>query len=236
VCQVSAECAWCPGTFHFDTRPDCDREFESMGRIFVARHGESEANVRRVFDNRNRGLPLTGRGREQSAAMASEVATYAPTWVYSSPVLRARQTAEYVARASSASIVEAAALAEFNVGILEGRDDEAAHEMYAELRRRWAADDWEARLPGGESLREAHDRLINFLESLRRRHSREVVAVVSHGGLYSTVLPRLCPLKDCGAGHSDFGYAAVGVLVDDGDRMLYELRGTPPTHRLWPRP
>src|SRR5258708_1109127 len=47
-----------------------EREYESMGRIFVARHGESEANVRRVFDNRVVGLPLTPRGREQAAAMA----------------------------------------------------------------------------------------------------------------------------------------------------------------------
>lgn len=57
-----------------------------------------------------------------------------------------------------------------------------------------------------------------------------------HGGLYAAVLPRLCAVKGCSAGHMDLGYVAVGVLVDCGSRLSYELRGLPPTPRLWPPP
>jgi broad specificity phosphatase PhoE len=74
--------------------------------IFVARHGESEANVRHVFDNGVAGLTLIPRGREQAAAMATELARYAPACVYTSPVRRARETAPWTA-------TDAPALAEF---------------------------------------------------------------------------------------------------------------------------
>ncbi len=202
-------------------------------RILVTRHGQSEANIRRVFANGNSGYPLTALGQTQSASMARALARYAPTVVYSSPVLRARQTADYVADACAAPLEEVEALREFSVGDLEGRDDDEAWAAYAEIRRRWRLDDWDARLPGGESLRDAHDRLAGFLEALRTQHAGQTVVVVSHGGLYSAVLPRLCALAPCPAGHADLGNASVGLVVDDGLRLTYTLHGTPATHCLW---
>jgi broad specificity phosphatase PhoE len=165
-----------------------------MGLMYLVRHGENRANVERVFSHRVVDYSLTERGVEQARAVARRLAGHRLARVYSSPLRRARETAEPIAAATGAPIVVAEALRELACGELDGRGDEEAWTIHDEILARWRAGEWEARFPGGESYREAHDRLADFLAELAERHADEDVAVVGHGGLFFTVLPRLCPI------------------------------------------
>ena len=64
-----------------------------MTTLYFVRHGESEANAAHRFSGRS-DSPLTERGRAQARAAARRLSAYDVTAVVSSPLLRARQTAE----------------------------------------------------------------------------------------------------------------------------------------------
>jgi broad specificity phosphatase PhoE len=165
-----------------------------MGCIYLVRHAENRANVERLMSHRVIDYSLTELGREQADALGRWFLDRALASVYTSPLRRARETAEYIARATGAPIVEAESLRELRVGALDGRGDDAAWAEHDQIVARWRAGEWEARFPQGESYREAYDRLAGFLAEVAQRYPEEDVAVVGHGGLYSTVLPRLCPV------------------------------------------
>src|SRR5436190_3083868 len=96
------------------------------GWISLVRHAESAANVERLMSHRVIDYSLTDLGREQADALGRWFLDRALARVYTSPLRRARETAEYIARATGAPIVEAEPLRELHVGVLDGRGDEAA--------------------------------------------------------------------------------------------------------------
>ena len=66
-------------------------------RLYFVRHGQSEANVQMVISNRDLFHPLTELGRQQAEALAQSLAEVPVAAIYSSPIVRAAQTAQIVA-------------------------------------------------------------------------------------------------------------------------------------------
>lgn len=99
-----------------DSKKDSKRE-----RIFIfVRHGESEANARRMLSSANEGWPLTGRGREQAEEAARVIAALPRIdKLYASPVIRARQTAEIIGKGIGFEPILDERLRERHMGILE---------------------------------------------------------------------------------------------------------------------
>ena len=189
-------------------------------KLFFARHGESEANVLRVFSNRGGAHPLTETGRRQAEALAETLAGVSFARVYASPLLRARQTAELVARRLSAGpVIEAEALREYDVGVLEGRSDEAAWAEYFRVAERWRDPrNRDERVEGGESYAGIRERFRRFVRSLIDDAALKDgsdgrcanVLLVTHGGLLRVGLPAILdglsygrmletPIGNCGA-------------------------------------
>ncbi len=116
------------------------------------------------------------------------------TYVYSSPVLRAQQTAEILAEKMDIPLEITPALREFDVGFLEGRSDKPAWAHFWDLIRVWfESGDLDARLDGGESFVDIQARFFPFMETLIKRHQCKAseVLLVGHGGLYFCMLPIL---------------------------------------------
>jgi broad specificity phosphatase PhoE len=170
-----------------------------MTTLYLVRHGESEANVRRVFSNGKVDLPLTELGRWQAQQAAAWLAGRGVAGVYSAPLLRARQTAQIIAGRLDVPVTVLDDLDEVRVGDLDGRDDPASWEIHAQVLERWYTGDLEAAWPGGETFRQALARFEAALRQIARRHPDGAAAAVSHGAIQLTVLPRLCPSLDQGA-------------------------------------
>jgi broad specificity phosphatase PhoE len=161
--------------------------------LYLVRHGESEANRRRVFDGREFGL--TPLGRRQAQAVAGRLALRPIEAVYASPYRRALETAEIVAGELGRAVDVAADLQEVRVGDLAGRRDPGAHTIYKAVYARWLAGDLAAGFPGGETLGAACARVQRFLDVVAARHHGHEVVAVSHGGMPETVLPILLSLR-----------------------------------------
>lgn len=87
--------------------------------LMFVRHGHSEVNVAGVFANRGEGYPLSDTGRAQAAELADRLGDLQVDRVYSSPLLRARQTADVIAARTGAPVTVTAALTECDMGELE---------------------------------------------------------------------------------------------------------------------
>ena len=159
--------------------------------LLLLRHGESEGNR----DRRIQGwleYPLTALGREQADISGRHLATVAASTLYSSPLRRARETADLVAAHSGQAIVELPDLREYHFGEAEGL-------VWDEARERWGlrGRDWgRSRIPGEEGVRAFRARVSRQIEELLGRHRDETAICVVHGGVLGAVVARLCGLAD----------------------------------------
>ena len=91
--------------------------------FYFLRHGETEANLRRVVAG-SRDVPLTEVGHDQARAAAAALKRCGITAIYSSALQRARDTADYVARELGLAVQVVPGLGERNWGVLEGKPRE----------------------------------------------------------------------------------------------------------------
>lgn len=161
-------------------------------QLYFVRHGESTANLMHEFSNSGWRHPLTERGVEQACALARHLAGVSIDRVYSSPVMRAVQTAHVLAESLHAPLEITEALREWSVGLYEGTADPVGWELHRRVQ-----DDWflyqklDSRMPGGESFLDIRARFVPFVESLVTSDAgaSRALALIGHGGLYLAMLP-----------------------------------------------
>lgn len=158
-------------------------------RLVFARHGESEANIRAEFSNTGTKHPLTATGHAQAARLAARLADHGDVHrILSSPLLRARQTAQIVAEHLGAPVVVDERLREFDVGQFEGTRDPSHWEEFAAVVAAWMQDgDVGRRVGGGESHAEMRARFVPLVEEVAALAGTTVL--VGHGGLFLCMLP-----------------------------------------------
>ena len=180
-------------------------------RALLLRHGATAGNEARRYVGRRTDEPLSEWGRAQCLR--------AGRWdlagrVYTSPLLRARQTAAICF--PHAVQVPLEGLAEFDFGDFEGRTaDEMEHDA---AYRRWVESNCEGTCPGGESLADFVARTWEALDFALRDaegHRDERVVVVAHGG---TVMAALDGFYDKSVGNCE-GYLA--EVVREGDSYAF---------------
>jgi broad specificity phosphatase PhoE len=147
--------------------------------IFLARHGESDWNVEKRFQGHS-DRPLTERGREQAHALANLVGSEKIDAVYTSPLSRARETAEIVAARAGLKAVALPELREVDTGSWSGLSRADVEARFPEGFARWRSggSGW----GDGESYEEMAERVIGALRKIAEDHPDGRVLVISHGG------------------------------------------------------
>ncbi|MFI9590042.1 bifunctional RNase H/acid phosphatase [Nonomuraea sp. NPDC052265] len=148
--------------------------------LLLLRHGETPLSIERRFSGLG-DAELTANGLAQAAAAAERLSRepYRPDVIVSSPLKRARQTAEAVARRTGLDVGVDEDLREADFGAWEGH-------TFTEVQRQWPAEltAWlagpEAAPPGGESFATAAHRVQAAGERLVERYEGKTVLVVSH--------------------------------------------------------
>jgi broad specificity phosphatase PhoE len=163
-------------------------------KIYFARHGESLANTRHIISNRSRPHPLTALGRAQAAALAARLAGQRISRVFSSPVPRASETAEIIAKTLGAPREITEALREYDCGSLEGRGDAAAWATHRQFWNDWLAGrNRDQAPPSGETYTDLCRRFAPFFAGLIRQFGQTEACFmcIGHGGIYTFGLPHL---------------------------------------------
>jgi 2,3-bisphosphoglycerate-dependent phosphoglycerate mutase len=161
--------------------------------LYLARHGQSEANVLRVFSNGLNKHSLTELGRTQAELLAHRMANCSIKRIFASPILRAVQTAEIVSLRLRIGFQVEPALSEFSVGTWEGRTDEAGWEAHKRLFEKWMTEkDFLASIGGGENYLDVKNRYLPFIMSLVSVEALDVdTLLIGHGGTTLAMLPCL---------------------------------------------
>jgi broad specificity phosphatase PhoE len=152
--------------------------------LYLARHGETEANVQRRFSGK-RDTPLTERGLVQARAIGEilkrEVGMRPKLQFVSSPLARARITMEIVLSVlgmPESDFTTDPRLQEIDLGEWDQLTDAEARALDAAKFDARAADKWHFHVPGGENYAEVAARARDWAQSLAADSF-----AVSHGAL-----------------------------------------------------
>jgi len=146
--------------------------------VLLVRHGTTPTTGK-VLPGRARGLHLSDHGREQAERAAERIGELGKVQaVYASPLERARETAAPIGRAVHKPVRIERGLLECDFGRWTG----------ASLKRLMKKPEWSTvqrtpsafRFPDGESFLEMQTRIIDAVDTIRRRHPGKTVVCVSH--------------------------------------------------------
>jgi broad specificity phosphatase PhoE len=161
-------------------------------RLYFARHGESEANIRRIISNRDVQLGLTSLGRQQAQALAEKLKNVPIRAIFCSPVFRARETADILSASLNVPQQIAEALREYDCGILEEQSDEESWRLHRDYFESWVLHHNHANKPeGGESFLDIQKRFVPFIQNLIAddEYKKSNLLLIGHGGLFLLMLP-----------------------------------------------
>src|SRR5262249_44438194 len=159
-----------------------------MKALHLARHGQSVSNAVRRFQGHH-DVPLSDMGRRQAGLLAAAFAHRRPIHVYSSPLERARRTAEIVVATLGVPLTIVDDLRGLSLGEWEGRTVEEIRALPGDPYTQWIRDPHGNVPPGGEPLGAVQRRACRAVAGIAAAHPNgDDVLVVSHGGVISAYL------------------------------------------------
>jgi broad specificity phosphatase PhoE len=163
--------------------------------LYLARHGESYSNFKNVFIGRSEDPALTEKGISQAQSLADSLKGKHIAAIFSSTLLRTRQTAQILADKLCLPISFSEDLIEVNLGLLDGHDiaNPAFLSVYQNTVTNWERGYPQACIPKGESLLDVKFRLDHFLnEHVLNRDWDGPVLFVGHGILWLSFIWAFC--------------------------------------------
>ena len=161
--------------------------------LYVTRHGETDFNVEKRYTG-STDIPLNDKGLQQAKELASKVSDIRFDVIVSSPLLRARQTAEVIHNSSGVPVVVIDEFAEISAGVYEGLTREEAQakypEVWARLAEIWVKMGWrplDDAPTGGETLRQFDARIAAGLAKLKAEYPESKVLLVCHAFAARTI-------------------------------------------------
>ena len=166
-----------------------------MRRLFFIRHGATPGNLKRKYIGRT-DEPLSETGIQQAEMLARKMAeefeqgsedsaVKGPDHIFTSPMLRAIQTAKIVFPGHEYTIVQD--LSETDFGIFEGKS--ALELKDSREYRDWVDSMCLAPVPGGEDVKAFKERCCNsFTDIMRTVPDNSTVAIIAHGGVIMSIM------------------------------------------------
>ena len=141
-------------------------------KLYLIRHGQTDWNVAGKIQGCH-DIPLNETGRKQAQYLAEGMRNRPVTHIYSSPQIRALETARAIAASQGVEVTTLPGLREVEFGDWEGM-------TWKERYARWVATPAEVTPPGGESRAQIYERIGQAVNTIIKEAKGDV-AVVSHG-------------------------------------------------------
>jgi alpha-ribazole phosphatase len=158
-----------------------------MIRVYLVRHGQTLWNAEGRYQGRIDSA-LSPLGRSQAARLARALAAAPFAAVYSSPLVRAWDTALVIAASHRLSVVPVEELREIALGAWEGLTEEEITRRFGDVVARRRRDPERVVPEGGESLAQVQARAMRAMEGILARHDDGTIAVVAHGAVNKMIL------------------------------------------------
>lgn len=199
---------------------------DAITRLIAIRHGETAWNALGRLQG-HQDIPLNEVGQAQALRVAAALRDEGIDHLYSSDLLRARQTAQAAADVLGLPVHIEPGLRERGFGVFEGLSFADLEREHPEHALRWKRREPDYRPDGGESLLDLQERVLASLTRIAQAHPGQHVAVVAHGGVLDMVYriaarlpidaPRTWTLANAAINrlmHSPQGFRVVGWAED----------------------
>ena len=145
---------------------------------FILRHGEARSNKEKFVSSwpEKRKNPLTEKGRKQVKQIITKIKKENVDLIFSSDLLRTKQTAEIVAKELGLKINFDKRLREHDTGELNGKSME-------EWYKYRVIDSFNKKAPNGESFSDIKKRVDDFLSDIEKKYKDKDILIIAHGNV-----------------------------------------------------
>ncbi len=150
-----------------------------MTSVYLIRHGETAWNKEEIFRGRT-DVPLNEIGLREAEFVGGYLKGMEIHAIYSSPLLRARETARRIAQFFNLKVQPLEGINDMSFGKWEGRPLKEVQISDREIYQQWREKPHLVRLPGGESLDEVRVRAMAALDEVVQYHHGKNLVLVSH--------------------------------------------------------
>ena len=173
-----------------------------MGQIIFLRHGQAKNNTERILAGRTENIPLTDIGIKQSEHTAKLLEHMNISKIYSSPIQRAKHTAEIAGKHNSLDVTIDDRLIELDMGKFTGMPYDEILNNHGNVFIKFYNGELEIAHNGVETFSEVKKRVLGIVDHVIDKHPDENVLLVTH----------MDPIK-----------AMLSTIVDLSPTNLYEL-------------
>ena len=151
-----------------------------MGQIIFLRHGQAKNNTDRILAGRTEGVPLTEVGEQQAQHTAELLEHMNVSAIYSSPIQRAKHTAEIVGKHNSLDVSIDDRLIELDMGKFTGMAYDEIFNDHGNVFMKFYQGDLEIAHNGVETFDEVKKRVLGIVDHVLEKHPDENVVLVTH--------------------------------------------------------
>jgi len=191
-------------------------------RILLIRHGQVEWNAKSAYTGWT-DIDLNERGIREAEIIADRLSQVQLAAVYSSDLIRAKRTADIIAKKHDLTPIEEPDLREINYGMWEGLDAEKITSQFGrDIFEKWKADPENIEIPGGESFGILRDRVVPAINRIAERHRGETTAVVAHKSVNRVLVCYFLGLPVGRYKEIKQDNTAINSLLFEGNRVVVE--------------
>ena len=151
-----------------------------MGQIIFLRHGQAKNNTERILAGRTEGVPLTDTGIKQSEYTAELLEHMNISVIYSSPIERAKHTAEIVGKHNSLDITIDDRLNELDMGKFTGMPYDEIFKSHGNVFMKFYNSDLEIAHNGVETFPDVKKRILGIVDYILEKHPDQNILLVTH--------------------------------------------------------
>ena len=151
-----------------------------MGSIIFLRHGQAKNNLERILTGRTPGVPLTEKGIDQAEKAAKFLEHMNISAIYSSPIERARHTAEIVGKHNSLDVTIDDRLIELDMGKFTGVPYDEIFTSHGNVFMKFYNGELEIAHNGVETFSEVKKRILGIVDHVIDNHPDQNVVLVTH--------------------------------------------------------
>ena len=151
-----------------------------VGQIIFLRHGQAKNNTERVLSGRTPGVPLTDKGITQAQQTAELLEHMNISAIYSSPIQRAKHTAEIVGEHNSIDVQIDDRLIELDMGKFTGVPYDEIFSSHGNVFLKFYNGELEIAHNGVETFADVKKRVTSIVDEIIEKHPDQTVVLVTH--------------------------------------------------------
>jgi broad specificity phosphatase PhoE len=191
--------------------------------IVLARHGRSQAADQGIVQGKGLAVPLSDEGQAQAERLAVALAHFNFDGIYSSPALRARETAAPIrVKFPEVRYEELPELSERSKGEAEGMKKDEFDARYPEILAAWSREE-DPRVPGGENFADVEARAWPVILRILEDGAGGTRLIVGHGNVFRVLIGRMLGVPMGSRSRIAQGYCAINVCVFDHEKKRWSV-------------